>query len=179
MGWKQAALAAVGWALAGTAQAQGAQPKNDYGKAETWLCRPGHNAACEIDMSATVVNADGAYAREDWQSDPQAPVDCFYVYPTVSADTTPNSDMTPGPEEMRVVNRQLARFGKICRIYAPLYRQITIPALRAATAGKPMATDRELAYGDVRDAWNHYPKHDNGGRGVILFGHSQGSGVLK
>ena len=179
MGWKLAALAAAGWVLAGAADAQPGKTPNDYAKPETWLCRPGHNAACEIDMSATVVNADGSYAREDWKTDPKAPVDCFYVYPTVSADVTPNSDMIPGPEELRVVNRQLARFGKICRIYAPLYRQITIPALRAATAGNPMAVDRELAYGDARDAWRHYLAHDNQGRGVILFGHSQGSGVIK
>ena len=28
------------------------------------------------------------------------------------------------------------------------------------------------------DAWNHYLKNDNNGRGVVLIGHSQGSGVL-
>ena len=38
--------------------------------------------------------------------------------------------------------------------------------------------DRTLAYNDVLDAWNYYLKHDNNGRGVVLVGHSQGSGVL-
>ena len=28
------------------------------------------------------------------------------------------------------------------------------------------------------DAWNYYLQHDNNGRGVVLIGHSQGSGVL-
>ena len=41
-----------------------------------------------------------------------------------------------------------------------------------------MAADRTLGYNDVLDAWNHYLKHDNNGRGVVLIGHSQGSGVL-
>lgn len=41
-----------------------------------------------------------------------------------------------------------------------------------------MAADRALAYNDVRDAWNYYVEHDNQGRGVVLIGHSQGSGVL-
>jgi hypothetical protein len=41
-----------------------------------------------------------------------------------------------------------------------------------------MATDRPLAYNDVVDAWNYYLQHDNQGRGVVLIGHSQGSGVL-
>jgi hypothetical protein len=45
-------------------------------------------------------------------------------------------------------------------------------------AGKPMAVDRALAYNDVLDAWNYYLEHFNKGRGVVLIGHSQGSGVL-
>lgn len=173
------AAAAGLWLVAGAASAQTPPPPNDYAKAETWLCRPGRTDACAIDMSATVINADRSTRREDWGRNDLASVDCFYVYPTVAADPTPNSDMTPGAEEMAVANRQLARFGKVCRIYAPLYRQITIPALRAMTSGQQVAVDRELAYRDVLDAWNHYLKHDNAGRGVVLYGHSQGSGVLK
>src|SRR5205814_1760216 len=38
--------------------------------------------------------------------------------------------------------------------------------------------DRALIYNDVLDAWNYYLQHDNGGRGVVLIGHSQGSTVL-
>ncbi len=45
-------------------------------------------------------------------------------------------------------------------------------------SGKPIPADRALAYGDVVDAWNEYLAHDNHGRGVVLIGHSQGSGVL-
>lgn len=116
--------------------------------------------------------------REDWQADPEAPIDCFYVYPTVSLDPTPNSDMLPGPEERSVIQQQFARFGSVCRVYAPLYRQITIPALRAALAGKPMKIDPILNYQDILEAWNDYLKNDNKGRGIVLIGHSQGSLVL-
>jgi len=35
-----------------------------------------------------------------------------------------------------------------------------------------------LAYNDVVDAWKYYLEHENQGRGVVLIGHSQGSGVL-
>ena len=45
-------------------------------------------------------------------------------------------------------------------------------------AGKPNPGDRELAYRDVRDAWRAYLAHDNNGRGVVLIGHSQGTGHL-
>jgi len=153
-------------------------PKNDYSKAETWLCRPGRQDACSVDLTATVVAANGKLTREKFTADPKAPLDCFYVYPTVSLDTTPNSDMNAGPEEASVIRAQLARFGSACRIYAPLYRQVTLTALRSAIAGRAMAADRVVGYNDVKDAWNYYLEHDNQGRGVVLIGHSQGSGVL-
>ena len=154
------------------------QPKNDYSKGANWLCRPGRQDACAADLAATIVSADGKLKEEKFKADPNAPVDCFYVYPTVSLDETPNSDMTAGPEENRVVQHQFARFASKCRVYAPLYRQVTLTALRAGMAGKPMAADRALPYNDVVDAWKYYLEHDNRGRGVVLIGHSQGSGVL-
>ena len=45
----------------------------------------------------------------------------------------------------------------------------------------PGAADRgaaDVGYNDVLDAWNYYLAHENHGRGVVLIGHSQGSGVL-
>jgi hypothetical protein len=152
--------------------------KNDYAKDESWLCKPGRKDACAIDLSTTVVEPDGEQTRETWAANPQAPIDCFYVYPTVSADPTPNSDMTAGPEEARVIAAQAARFGSQCRVYAPLYRQVTLTALRAATLGQPMTADRALGYSDVAQAWKHYLDNDNQGRGVVLIGHSQGAGML-
>lgn len=151
---------------------------NDYSQPDSWLCRPGREDACKVDLTTTIIDATGKFKRETWSPDPNAPIDCFYVYPTVSLDPTGNSDMIPGPEEKRVVLHQLARFASKCRVYAPMYRQITLTALRAMLTGKPIPVDRALAYNDVLDAWNHYLQHDNQNRGVVLIGHSQGSGVL-
>jgi len=160
------------------AAAPATQAKNDYSDGRSWLCRPGREDACVVDQTATVVAANGTLTKETWAANPNAPIDCFYVYPTVSLDATGNSDMNPGPEERRVVHAQLARFASQCRVYAPMYRQFTLVALRAAAAGKPIAADRTLAYADVLAAWKHYLEHDNQGRGVVLIGHSQGSGLL-
>ena len=167
----------VAW-LADYKEAADAPAKNDYSKGETWLCKPGRKDACDVDLTTTIVPADGKLKEEKFKGDPNAPIDCFYVYPTVSNDLTANSDMNAGPEELSVVKHQLARFGSKCRSYAPLYRQITLTALRANLSGKPMAMDRALAYNDVLEAWKYYLEHDNQGRGVVLIGHSQGSGVL-
>src|SRR5258708_426870 len=98
-----------------------APAKNDYSKSESWLCRPGRQDACAVDMTTTIVAANGKLTRETWAANPKAPIDCFYVYPTASNDQTPNSDMVAGPEELNVVRSQFARFGSQCRVYAPLY----------------------------------------------------------
>ena len=153
-------------------------PSNDYSKAEAWLCRPGRHDACDVDLTTTIISANGKLTREPWAANAKAPIDCFYVYPTVSMDQTPNSDMIAGEEELNVVKVQAARFGSQCRVYAPLYRQVTLAALRSILAGRGAAADRNLAYNDVLDAWNYYLTHDNQGRGVVLIGHSQGSMVL-
>ena len=160
------------------AQTETKPASNDYGKGESWLCRPGRQDACAADQTATVVEASGKLKVEKFTANAKAAIDCFYVYPTVSLDTTGNSDMTAGDEERRVVQHQAARFAAQCRVYAPLYRQVTLTALRARMSGKAMAMDLALGYNDVVDAWRHYLTHDNQGRGVVLIGHSQGSNVL-
>jgi hypothetical protein len=97
----------------------------------------------------------------------------------VSTDPTPNSDMNPDAAERNVVRQQFARFGSVCRPYAPMYRQVTLAGLRRMMAGGSRAVlDRGLAYDDVRDAWKYYLDHDNKGRGVVLVAHSQGSYIL-
>jgi hypothetical protein len=152
---------------------------NDYANPQNWLCRPGREDACAADMTTTVIGADGTLSRETWAADPKAPIDCFYVYPTVSTDPGTHSDMTADPAEQNVVRQQFARFASKCRLYAPLYRQVTLAGLRQRLAGSGLALDRGLGYDDVRDAWQTYLRRDNQGRGVVLIGHSQGSYVLQ
>jgi hypothetical protein len=177
---KMLALIALSLSLAASAFAQAAPAPNDYGLDASWLCRPGRQDACTVDLRTTIVKADGGFSREGWKAEPDAPIDCFYVYPTVSTDATPFSDMTADPAEVNVVRQQFARFGSVCRLYAPLYRQVTLAGLRAAIAGGGggVALSTGPQYDDVRDAWKHYLAHDNRGRGVVLIGHSQGSFIL-
>jgi len=154
---------------------------NDYSNSKSWLCRPGvlHDA-CDIDLTTTVITADGRLSRETWTADTNAPIDCFYVYPTISTDPTPNSDMIADAAEMNVIRQQFARFGSKCRRYAPLYRQVTLAGLRImlGRGGGGISLDRGLQYDDVLNAWNYYLEHDNKGRGIVLIAHSQGSFIL-
>ncbi len=154
-----------------------------YEDPAVWLCRPDiDDDVCDGDLDATEVAADGTLTPDPFVADPDAPIDCFYVYPTISSDATPNSDLVPGQEEEGTVRNQVARLGSACRVFAPVYRQVTLGALMGAVNGEAddgaAAPDRDLAYEDVLDAWKHYIDNDNEGRGVVLVGHSQGSGVL-
>ena len=86
--------------------------------------------------------------------------------------------MTAGNEERNVIRQQFARFASQCRTFAPLYRQVTLAACAPRWPAAAGARSRRCGYDDVLDAWNHYLKNDNGGRGVVLIAHSQGSFML-
>jgi len=158
--------------------ASATNPVNDYSSPSSWLCRPGIKGACNVDLTTTVIAANGALTRDVWTGNANSPIDCFYVYPTVSTDPTPYSDMNPDAAELNVIRQQFARFGSVCRLYAPMYRQVTIAGLRKMMAENHVILDRGLGYDDVKDAWRYYLEHDNKGRGFVLIGHSQGSFVL-
>ena len=166
----------------GPAPAMVAAMPNDYSNADNWLCLPGKKAsACDVNLDTTVVAADGSTTLEKFAAAKNPKIDCFYVYPTVSRDPGVVSTMKAEPEELAVVAVQFARFASVCRPFAPLYRQFTLTALAARMTGKPMSgagIDPRIGYNDVVDAWNYYLAHYNHGRGVVLIGHSQGSGVL-
>ncbi|MBS0296942.1 MAG: DUF3089 domain-containing protein [Proteobacteria bacterium] len=155
-------------------------PGASYADPGAWLCRPGRsNDVCgRSNQDATVLQADGSTRIERLHADPNAPIDCFYVYPTVSTAPGGNAPMAIERAEIAVINQQFARFASVCRPYAPLYRQVTLQALHAAMAGRPIPTDRDLPYADVKAAWDYYLAHDNHGRGVVLVGHSQGAALL-
>ncbi|MDP3493318.1 MAG: DUF3089 domain-containing protein [Hyphomonadaceae bacterium] len=160
----------------------GSSSRTDYSVPANWLCKPGvANNPCEVNIDATIVKADGSTELLKYAGNPNAPIDCFYVYPTVSLDPFTQSDLIPGPEEFNVVKSQLARLGSQCRIFAPMYRQFSLGALRARMsggAGVPTRGTPADANADVDDAWAWYLANENKGRGVVILGHSQGSGQI-
>jgi hypothetical protein len=182
--WLAAALAAAASACAQPssrteeAAVVGRAPDAVYAQDSAWLCRPGRQDACSnAQLDAVRVDASGARTPEPFNAAGSPPIDCFYVYPTVSLDPTPISDMTAGPEEGRSAASQVGRFASKCRVFAPVYRQITLAGLRSSLGGGA-GPDWSQPYGDVRDAWREYLRRDNGGRGVVLVGHSQGAILL-
>ena len=146
----------------------------------TWLCRPGiPDNPCAPGLETTLLSPSGQITGTTKpRPDPnRKKIDCFYVYPTVSDDKTPNSDLSIDPEERSIALYQAARYGLDCRVFAPMYRQLTLGAILNGASIPPDAA--QIAYGDVAAAWKTYLRKYNKGRGVVLIGHSQGSFVLR
>jgi hypothetical protein len=145
------------------------------GARTTWLCKPGSSPdPCFGSLQTTVTDSSGQSHVENPKNAKRPPIDCFYVYPTVSDDKAENSDLSIDPEEISIAQYQASRFSQRCRVFAPMYRQLTLQGL----SGTPPASALLTAYGDVRAAWTEYMRRYNHGRGVVLIGHSQGSGML-
>jgi hypothetical protein len=146
----------------------------------TWLCKPGlASNPCSVGTGTTWLNADGTVKGPFHGPKTKAakPVDCFYVYPTVSDQKAPQASKRIDPELRSIARYQAARYGSVCRIYAPVYRQITLQGLLQPTT--VTAKMRDTAYADVRDAFRDYLKNDNKGRGIVFVSHSQGTAVLR
>src|SRR3982751_6309288 len=126
-------------ALLGAASPAIAQPQRsaapDYSKDSAWLCLPGRADTCSTPLATTALNANGYGSNGLSPVAKDPPVDCFYVYPTVSNDQGLNSDMNVGREEKLAAETQFARFASVCRPFAPIYRQMTLASIAAYAAG--------------------------------------------
>ena len=141
-----------------------------------WLCRPGMaDNPCAVNLDTTVIAPDGSRSVQHTSAATDPKIDCFYIYPTVSTATTLNQPLKPEPTIVATARAQVARFASVCRLFVPLYRQVTVYGL---TKGGLTGPPRDIADRDVDSAWHDYLLHDNNGRGVIVIGHSQGGGEV-
>jgi hypothetical protein len=169
-------ILALAAALSLPAAAQEPLAAPDYADAANWLCLPGRDDPCSRPLPTTALNPNGYGSTGAVRPAAEPGIDCFYVYPTVSRDAGANSDLQAGPEEIAVATVQFARFGTICRTFAPIYRQATLTALLAGMNGTGSPSrSLGLAYQDVVAAWRHYLERHNRGRPYVLIGHSQGT----
>jgi hypothetical protein len=170
------ALAVGSGAVAVFPPGAGAAPRALHAASSTvWLCNPTQAAdPCASSRAATAVTARGATSPSLSPASPTTRrFDCFYVYPTVSTETTANADLTVQPAETTAAVVQASRFSQRCTVWAPMYRQVTRAGLAHATV-----TSLVTAYISLLSAWKDYLAHDNRGRPIIFIGHSQGASLL-
>jgi|GEM_PF-171623 len=143
----------------------------------TWLCKPGlAQDPCEANEETTVELGNNSSSVEQAQPASNPPIDCFYVYPTVSKQSTTNSNLNIEPEETETAIDQASRFSQQCKVYAPMYPQLTLHALEHEVITQEAETK---AYLGVLGAFTEYMAKYNDGRGFVLIGHSQGALMLK
>lgn len=137
-----------------------------------WLCKPGDPQ----DLCAgSIEGKNPAYPGHPetplgYTRPADAPIDCFYLYPTQSGQATPNSNLDKDDPILRVGVQQARMFSTVCDVYAPMYRQVTFSGSQAN-----YNPDVETAYQSALSGFKDYLANHNNGRGFILIGHSQGS----
>ena len=143
--------------------------KPDYADEQSWIALP-----WRFDAADCVPQDCPTPDRQD-----SAAVDVFYVYPTAYVIGTKWNAKITNPSLIArigtITESQASAFNGSCKVYAPLYRQAILKAFLNHKSG-PKALD--LAYSDVKDAFDYYIKHWNEGRPFIIAGHSQGSNHL-
>jgi hypothetical protein len=139
-----------------------------------WLCRPGLAAdPCTGNLDATAIASNGERSTVPARAASHSAFDCFYVYPTVSPERGPNSDLRVQAPEIDAARAQAERFSQVCDVWAPMYRQVTLSSL--LSGGLPAL---DTAYDSLLSTWNDYLRNFNHGRPVIFIGHSQGAAML-
>ncbi len=169
--------------LSALVAAQAANPVNpprpNYFLDRNWLCLPGRADVCSAPLATTALNPNGYGSTGRSAPAKTAPIDCFYVYPTVSRDQGLSSDLEAGAEERLMAETQFARFASVCRPFAPVYRQMTLASVAAFATGADVSGAAMLAYADVAAAWRNFIATRSKGRPFVLVGHSQGSLMLQ
>jgi len=143
----------------------------DYSDPFYWSALPDKkDFADHIPSKSPVVLIDG-------QQDAQ--VDVFYIHPTTffsrdqwNADLKDKKVNTSTDE--RAVKNQASVFNGSCRVFAPRYRQVSYNAYFSLNDPDALKAF-ELAYEDIKTAFQYYLDHYNNGRPVIIAGHSQGT----
>ncbi|WP_321332494.1 DUF3089 domain-containing protein [uncultured Bacteroides sp.] len=164
-------------------------PAPDYSSPFYWAASPDkHDASDSIPSSL----------KEEVRNQT---ADVFYLYPTTflsginpltmlsdvsnkrqvveSMRTAPwNADLSDTVlnhlTDLRAVLNQATAFNATCRVFAPRYRQAHIKTF-FAQASEPSQRALNLAYNDIKEAFEYYLEHYNQGRPIVIASHSQGS----
>ena len=145
------------------------QTAPDYGNLYYWAAHP-----WKKDPSDSIP----APLRSSYR--PDSSVDVFFLHPTtLTASSDPrwnadlNDDSLNAKTDYTTILYQASVFNEY-RVFAPRYRQAHLRAYFTTDTARALEAF-ELAYQDLRSAFQYYLDHYNNGRPIIIASHSQGS----
>jgi len=148
-------------------------PPPNYHQPDHWAALPTKKDAADSVPKKSIL--------KDLQATAQA--DVFFIYPTIfiKEPKTPflwNADVNdPALNQLiqtSTILNQATIFNGSCRVYAPYYRQAHLYAFYTSERSDAVGA-LNLAYEDVKTAFEYYLKNYNEGRPIIIAAHSQGS----
>ena len=141
----------------------------DYALDSCWAALPTHRDSAD----AVPLNS----GLRDGQA--TATADVFFIHPTTFYRPKGwNADLSVNKlnrfTDRSTIRHQASAFNAAGRIYAPRYRQATLYSFFDEQTPNGQAA-LELAYADVKAAFQYYLAHYNQSRPIIIAGHSQGT----
>lgn len=124
----------------------------------------------------------------DWlsQKKENLPVDTFFIYPTLltdKKDTRWNADIFNDDTRKYILNSsvkfQASAWYSTGNLYVPYYRQAHLRVFKEPFWNNGGKEAYEMAYNDIKEAFETYLNEFNNGRPIIIAGHSQGAGHAK
>ncbi|HTQ63586.1 MAG TPA: DUF3089 domain-containing protein [Puia sp.] len=141
----------------------------DYSHLEYWAANP-YKKSLSDSIPAPLISD----TRKD------SAVDVFFLHPTTygsGKDTAWNADINDAlinaKTDYSTILYQASAFNE-CRVFAPRYRQAHVRAYFTTDTEKAISAF-DLAYQDIKSAFQYYLDHYNHGRPIIIASHSQGS----
>lgn len=143
--------------------------KPDYSKSSSWASLPGmKDEGDKVPMNTSLTSGQDSSLA-----------DVFYIHPTTyyhvynTNANLLNRALNKITDET-AVRTQASVFNSDCKVYAPRYRQAALQNFFRKDQNRSIEAF-ELAYEDVKAAFEYYIKYLNKGRPIIIAGHSQGS----
>lgn len=139
----------------------------DYSKPENWAALPTMKDNADWTPKGLKNNQDSALA------------DVFYIHPTTNltgfkGNADLDSKAINNQTDELPIKYQASVFNGSCKVYAPRYRQAALNNFFSKNTDRSKEAF-DVAYADVKAAFEYYLEHYNAGRPIVIAGHSQGS----
>lgn len=139
----------------------------DYAKQENWAALPTMQDNADWTPKGLVNLQDSAK------------VDVFFIHPTTDVagfkgNASLESKMINKQTDNFSIKFQASVFNESCKVYAPRYRQAALNNFFSKNTDRSKEAF-DVAYQDIKEAFEFYLKNYNNGRPIVIAGHSQGS----